>query len=152
MWGERPAIVFGTWRHPLPFAPQHRLIWHKHGRQPGITSAAWYPNDEEIWVVGSGWGGKPAPTVITTTEGRGVQPKLIGHPTPKPIPLMEALVAKCPPGVIADPFAGSGATLIAARNLGRKVIGVELEERYCEIAAKRLSQQVFDFSDLEEDK
>lgn len=103
-------------------------------------------------MVGSGWGCKPAPTIITTTEGRGVQQKLIGHPTPKPIPLMEALVAKCPPGLIADPFAGSGATLIAARNLGRKAIGVEIEEKYCEITARRLSQQVFDFSDLEECK
>lgn len=58
---------------------------------------------------------------------------------------MERLIAKCPPGVIADPFAGAGATLLAARSLGRKVIGVEIEERYCEIAAKRLAQDVLDF-------
>lgn len=142
VWGDRPAVVFGSWRMPRPGGVRHRLIWHKQGRMPGVAPAPIYPNDEEIYLIGDGWVGKPTPTVMTTTEMRSMEPARIGHPTPKPVGLMERLIEKCPPGVIADPFAGSGSTLIAARNLGRRAVGVELEERYCELIAKRLAQGV----------
>ena len=67
-----------------------------------------------------------------------------GHPTQKPVVLMRRLVdAWTNVGdVIVDPFMGSGTTLRAAKDLGRRAIGIEIEERYCEIAVKRLAQGV----------
>ncbi|WP_240360649.1 site-specific DNA-methyltransferase [Pyxidicoccus caerfyrddinensis] len=64
------------------------------------------------------------------------------HPTEKPVPLLAHLVEKsCPvSGLVLDPFAGTGATLVAAQQLGRRAVGVDLEERYCEVAAHRLQQ------------
>ena len=147
MWGHRPAVIFGAWRQRLSQMPSHRLIWHKAGRHPGVSPHPWYPVDEEIWLLGGGWVGAPTPTVLTTSEQRALEPARVGHPTPKPLPLMETLISKCPPGTVADPFAGSGSTLVAAKALGRKAIGVELEERYCEIAARRLAQDALDFGE-----
>lgn len=65
------------------------------------------------------------------------------HPTEKPINLMKWCISFAPDeGVIVDPFMGSGTTLRAAKDLGRKAIGIEIEERYVEIAIKRLQQEV----------
>ena len=71
----------------------------------------------------------------------------IGHPCAKPLPMWRWLVGRCclPGMMVLDPFMGSGTTLVAAKSLGCEAIGIELEERYCEIAAKRLRQRVLDF-------
>lgn len=67
-----------------------------------------------------------------------------GHPTPKPMALMREIVARCGMDApfLLDPFMGSGTTLRAAKDLGRRAIGIEIEEKYCVAAVRRLSQEV----------
>ncbi|UAW08544.1 DNA methyltransferase [Mycobacterium phage Leozinho] len=69
------------------------------------------------------------------------------HPTEKPIGLLSDWIERSSVAgeVVFDPFAGSGSTLVASRNLGRRAVGVEIEERYCELTAKRLDQMCLDF-------
>lgn len=147
-WGERPALMFGHWRAPRPDRTMMRLIWDKRIIGMGGVGA-WRPADEEIYLLA--WpnprgGSSDQPSVIRHDANRGSSRE--DHPTPKPVGLMEYLIRNSPPGVIADPFAGSGSTLVAAKQLGRNAIGVELEERYCEVIAKRLAQDVLDFGEV----
>jgi DNA modification methylase len=75
-------------------------------------------------------------------EGNDRQGEPFLHPTQKPVGLMRSLIERfgVVDGITLDPFMGSGTTLRAAKDLGRRAIGIEIEERYCEIAAKRMSQ------------
>ena len=144
LWGDRPAIVFGSWRIPRPDNTRNLLVWWKQGQKPGPANTSWLSQHEEIYILGGGFRrtSPPARSVLVTTEDRSSFVGKVGHPTPKPLDLMMRLIDRCPPGVIVDPFMGSGSTLRAAKDLGRRAIGIELEERYCEIAAKRCAQEV----------
>ena len=149
MWADRPALVFGSWKITRPAATKSLLIWDTKGALGmGDLRIPWKPSHQEIYVLGNGkWKGRRdtdvlsfAPVQATARNGRT-------HPHEKPIRLMDELIAKTT-GVVADPTAGSGSTLVSASRLGRRSIGVELDERYCETIAKRLSQQAFDFGDI----
>ncbi len=95
---------------------------------------------QPIFYYGSAGGGrmgKPCSYVLTETPERN------GHPCPKPLRAWKRLLATVakPGQSVLDPFMGSGTTLVAAKDMGHPAIGIELEERYCEIAAQRLQQE-----------
>lgn len=148
-WAPRPALVFGRWSVPRPAGTRMVLTWEK-GEHVGMGDLAlpWKPNTEEVYVLGSGFEGRRSGSVlrhlaIAGTVGQAAKGTR-HHPTEKPVSLLVDLLGKCPPGMIADPFMGSGTTLRAAKDLGRRAIGIEVEERYCEIAAQRCAQEVLD--------
>ena len=145
-WGDRCAIAFGTWAEQIPGAKQ-TPVWKKPPDSGIVGSTTGYKRDVElIFLLGQHIRRTAArSSVIRTDSGKGNY--LNGHPHAKPEGLMSWLI-EWTEGTVADPFAGSGSTLVAARNLGRKAIGVELEEKYCEIIATRLDQQVIDFEAL----
>ena len=150
-WGDRQAVVFGDLMLPPPRGTRHVLIYRKPSNAGLRGAVGGYRRDAEaIYLMGPGHGsgvGGESSILATGAVMMGGATGLggrTGHPHEKPVDVLERLIQPRP-GVIADPFAGSGSTLVAARNLGRKAIGVELEERYCEIIARRLDQGCFDF-------
>lgn len=148
MWAPRPAIVFGDLMLTPPSGAKQVLVYAKPPDSGLFGAVGGFRRDAEaVYLVGN-WPQPPVrqSSVLRTTvrSGPGLLARRCGHPHAKPVDVMETLIAACPPGIIADPFAGSGSTLVAARNLGRCAIGIELEERYCERAARRLSQLTLD--------
>lgn len=145
MWADKPALVFGSWKSTQPTGTRAVLVWDK-GLASGMgdLKIPWKPNWEAIYVLGTGFHGTRDSGIITgnvvtwASKGRD-------HPMQKPEGLLLKLLDKCPPGMVADPFAGSGTSLAAAKRLGRRAIGVEIEERYCELTARRLDQGVLTF-------
>jgi site-specific DNA-methyltransferase (adenine-specific) len=131
----RYAVVWGGNYFDLP-PSRGWLVWNKPERNFTLAEAelAWTNRDSVVRV-------KDLPR---SDFGRV-------HPTQKPLVLMRWCIALFSEArTILDPFMGSGTTLRAAKDLGRKAIGIEIEERYCEIAARRLAQEVM-FSGLAAD-
>jgi hypothetical protein len=139
-WGDKPALVFGSPGIPAPPQTRMNLVWHKPGSGMGDLSLPWKPDYEFIHVIGAGFTGHRGESVFRYPL-RVFRGDLL-HPHQKPEDLIEMLLAKCPVGKVIDPFIGSGSTLVAAKASGRRAIGIEIEERYCEIAANRLAQGV----------
>ena len=134
-----PGIKY-AWNYPSPL---WMLCWHKpsavaYNRMRGLN--AWEP----VLVYGTipkKWHGQDYFRQDPLNFSKGPERD---HPCPKPLSLMRWLVDNCSleGETILDPFAGSGTTGRAAKDLGRKAILIEREERYCEIAAKRMAQAV----------
>jgi len=126
-------------------------IWVKPDGQPQLSGDRPGMGYETILVMHSqgptGWNGGGRNGVFTHCKYDGNGDRNV-HPTMKPIALMKELVALFSDEneTVCDPYCGSGTTLRAAKDLGRHAIGIEIEEKYCEIAAKRLSQEVFNFN------
>ena len=153
-WASKPALVFGSLQAEYPLGWKRMLVFGKPEHAGLIGSRLpWFRNWEPIFVLGSWPDQTPTKSAVVQTRavahaGYSGYTTRAGHPHAKPMDVMEELIAACPPGAVADPFAGSGSTLLASRNLGRKAVGVELEEKYCEIIARRLDQGVLDFGGI----
>src|SRR6185312_7504146 len=137
-WGGRTALVFGSLRAPFPADWKRMLVFRKPTVGAGLygNRMPWLTNWEPVFVLGEWPEQIPYLDAVIYTSERSVSGysgyvTRYGHPHAKPVDVMETLIAACPPGTIADPFCGSGSTLVAARNLGRRAIGVEIDERYC---------------------
>lgn len=148
VWGDRPALVFGSWKQSPPAGTRAVLTWNKglHVGMGDLKGCAWKPNTEEIYVVGRWeYPGKRESSVLTghyaiagTVGQRGKGTRW--HPTEKPVSLIKQLLAKVPPEwTIVDPFCGSGTTLLAAHEMGRSAIGIEIDAEYYEAALRRLT-------------
>ncbi len=140
-WGDRAAAVFSSPRSPAPPGEWFWcLVWDK--RRPGLGSP-WRWQHELIYIRGE-WKNRPGIPSVLSFPAPPVMCEAL-HPHEKPVGLLQALLRGSLAGCILDPFLGSGTTLVAAKLLRRRAMGIEIEEKYCEIAAKRLAQEVFNY-------
>jgi DNA modification methylase len=142
-WADLPAAVFGSWYAPFPERVAQVLV-HQKSPDTGVFGATlgWRRDTEPIFLLGQ-WPKRTAQWSSVLVSRIGLQTLTADHPHAKPIDVLARLIDAEPlAAVVVDPFAGSGSTLVAAKHLGRRAIGIEIEERWCERAASRLSQEV----------
>lgn len=136
--GIRKAFVEAGWTTRL-------CVWEKSNPSP--------MNGEHLWLsslevaVFARRKGAVFNGFCESPVFRGSSAQAEGHPTTKPKWLMSTLLAHSsnPNQTVLDPYMGSGSTLRAAKDANRKAIGIEIEERYCEVAARRMAQEVLSF-------
>lgn len=136
----RWQIIFGGNFFALP-AASCWLVWDKDNSGDfADCELAWTNLKKAVRRLRWRWNG-----MLQENGGIHKEPRL--HPTQKPLAVMRWAIGHAPDAaLILDPFMGSGSTLVAAKLEGRKAIGIELEEKYCEAAAKRLAQGVLPFA------
>lgn len=117
-------------------------VWDKRTGRRDVSGADWPMSEAELAWTDIGKGVR----VFRHTWFGLIRDSECGkhyHPTQKPVALMRWCIRNSKTeGIVIDPYMGSGPTLRAAKDLGRKAIGIEIEEKYCEIAAKRMAQEV----------
>ncbi len=120
-------------------------VWHKVNAIP-FTHNTW---KSDLEYIALGWSKKNHAPIEQSMKSKlyssGLETGQL-HPTQKPLPLALKYLRVLQPETVIDPFMGSGTTLRAAKDLGLKAIGIEIEEKYCEIAARRCEQEVFNFN------
>ena len=151
MLPNRPAFVFTDWRMVPTLAPviestgfrfRNQLIWDKGNAGLG---SGFKPAYEVIMEFSKGTPEYVAKTGQNVLRHSRTSAHAKQHGAEKPIPLLVEILSLVAGEVVLDPFMGSGTTLRAAKDLGRKAIGIEVDERYCEIAARRMAQEALDF-------
>ena len=143
-WRQRQCLHPVQWFQPSGWTLRQDIVWDRGGGMM-FNSRMFYRRDERIlWFVrGDKWKWRHA-SVGHGTVWRIGSAQRKEHPVafPTAIPARCVAAASDARDVVLDPFMGSGTTLRAAKDLGRKAIGIEIEEKWCEVAAKRLSQEV----------
>lgn len=124
--------------------PRWMMAWFKPNSMGASRLSGPNTVSRNIWEPILWYGSYPKKPLTRDVVSVPIVPQPIDHPCPKPLELFVSL-ATMADGTILDPFMGSGTTLRAAKDLGKKAIGIELVEKYCEEAARRMSQEVFEF-------
>lgn len=147
-WRTLPVMMRAAIDSNLPATSL--LVWDKAWIGPAGPQAL--RSQHEVCLVMA----NPAFKLPDRSQGdvlriQGSSSKPTGHPAEKPVPLLRRVIeltGATAGDVILDPFAGSGTASVAARELGIRSVAIEAEERWCEVIAKRLSQEVLDFGAL----
>lgn len=144
------AAVFHSPRRVIDFVNAasdwhfERLLWMHKSADLSMPWRGWCMNSECIAILSRSRANWPDPPSYRSDLYNVAPWGKVGHPNAKPPSVVGDVIEKLAglDDIVLDPFAGAGTTLYAAKTRGRKAIGIEIQERYCEIAAQRCAQEV----------